>query len=98
MSLLLNKVALGGSRSACGSAGPDLVSVGVNVGGRAHAIGVRLPLRRVQPPPGYLGHHGVEVIHDDGVHGVAGMVRLLDDEHRPVSGKVPHGLCVVGEE
>src|SRR5262249_14041837 len=72
--------------SARDCAESDLVSVGVSVGGLAHAVGVRLLLRRLQPPPGYLGHQGVEVINDDGVHGVAGMFRLLDDVHRPVFG------------
>jgi hypothetical protein len=62
-----------------------------------HAIRVRLPLRRLQSQLSDLGHHGVEVIHDDGVHGVAGMFRLLDDEHGPVLSEFPHGLRVVGK-
>src|SRR5215475_4510751 len=87
-----------GSRSAWDSAEPDLVAVGVDVGDLAHAIRVRLPLRRLQPSPSHLGHQGVEVIDDDGVHGVAGVLGPLDDVHRPVLGQLPHGLGVVGEE
>src|SRR5262249_17230383 len=87
-----------GSRSAWDSAEPDLVAVGVDVGGLAHAARVRLPLGGLQSPLGYLGHEGVEVINDDGVHGVAGVFGPLADVHRPVLGQLPHGLRVVGEE
>lgn len=87
-----------GSRSAWDPAEPDLVSVGINVGDLAHAIRVRLPLRRLQSPLSYLGHLAVDVINDDGVHGVAGVFWPLNDVHRPVLGEFPHRLCVVGEE
>src|SRR5712691_3772580 len=87
-----------GSRSEWDSAEPDLVSVGIDVGGLSHAIRVRLPLCRLQSPLGYLGHQGVEVVNDDGVHGVAGMFRPLYDVHRSVFGEFPHGLRVMGEE
>lgn len=87
-----------GSRSARDCAEPDLVSVGVSVSGLARAVRVRLSLRRLQSALRYLGDQRVEVINDDGVHGVAGVFRLLDDVHRPVFGEFPHSLGVVGEE
>src|SRR5207247_9517370 len=85
-----------GSRSARDSAEPDLVSVGVNVSDLAHAIRVRLPLRRLQSPLSYPVHLAVEDINDACVHGVAGVFGPLDDVARPVLGEFPHGFGVVG--
>src|SRR5215472_18013321 len=85
-------------RSAWDPAEPGLVSVGVDVGDLAHAIRVRLPLGGLQSPLSYPSHPAVEVVNDDGVHGVPGMFGPLDDVHRPVLGEFPHRLGVVGEE
>ena len=84
--------------SAWDPAKPDLVTIRIHVGDLASSVRVRLLLRRLQSPLGYLGHPAVEVVNDDGVPGVAGMFRQLDDVHRPVLSEFPHRLGVVGEE
>src|SRR5579859_1285966 len=76
-----------GYKSARQPAVPDLVSVGVGVGDLGDTVSVALPVRRLQSPLSYLGHQGVEVVDDDGVHGVAGVFRPLDDVHQPVFGE-----------
>jgi hypothetical protein len=54
---------------------------------RSPASGARLPDRD-------LGNECIEVVDQDGVHGVTGVLGPLLDEHRPMLGKCPHGLCV----
>lgn len=77
---------------------PELVPVGIAVGGLAHAVRVGLPLRGLESPVGDLGDEGVEVVDEDGVHGVAGMLGPLLDDQIPMFREFPHGLDVVGEE
>src|SRR5262249_33852987 len=72
-----------GSRQPGTPPKPHLVAVGVDIGDLAYAVHVRLPLRGLQSPLGYLGHPGVEVIDDDGGHGVDGVFGPPRDVHRP---------------
>ena len=44
------------------------------------------------------GDEGVEVVDEDDVHGVAGMLGQLLDDQRPMFGELPHGLGVTGHE
>src|SRR6059058_5741842 len=68
------------------AAEPDLVSVGIAVRGLAHAVRVGVPLHGVESPIGYLRDERIEVIDEERVHGVAGVLRLLHNEHKPMRG------------
>src|SRR5688500_6998194 len=76
-----------GAPSDGAAAEPDLVAVGVTVGGLAHAVGVGLPLGGLESPVGDLGDAGIEVVDEDGVHGMAGMLGPLLDEQVPMFGE-----------
>src|SRR5437588_4821111 len=78
--------ALAGSRLQRSAAEPELVSVGITVRGLAHAVVVGFPLHGVESPVGYLRDERIEVIDEDRVHGVAGVLRLLHNEHKPMRG------------
>jgi hypothetical protein len=64
----------------------------------AHAVRVGLPLRGLDSPVGYLGNECIEVVDEDSVHSVTGMLGPLLDVHRPMLGKFPHGLRVACDE
>src|SRR4051795_2406412 len=81
-----------------GTAESDLVSVRIEVGRLADAVRVGLPLGGLQSPFRYPDHPGVEVVDEDGVHGMAGMLGPPFDVYEPVFGELPHGLGVVREE
>ena len=84
--------------SAWSAAEPDLVPVGIVIRNLAHTVGVGLPLRGLDPPIGDLVNECIEVVDEDGVHGVTGVFGPPHDEHRPMLVKVPYGLCVVRNE
>src|SRR5947209_5357352 len=90
--------ALAGRRLQWSAAESDLVSVGIAVRDLAHAVGVGFPFRRIKSPIGYLRDERIEVIDEERVHGVAGVLRPLHNVHEPMLCKLPHGLCVVWEE
>ena len=77
---------------------PELVAVGVAVGGLADAIRIGFPIRWAQASLGELGDEPVDIVHKDQVPDVSGVLRSLLDEHEPVLGKLPHGLGIVGHE
>jgi hypothetical protein len=84
---------VGDSWSEWSAAEPDLVPVGIVIRSLAHTVRVGLPFRGLDSPVGYLSNECVEVVDEDGVYCVTGMVGPLLDEHPPMLGKFPHGLC-----
>ena len=89
---------VGDSWSEWSAAEPNLVPVGIVIRSLAHTVRVGLSLRGLDPPVGYMSNEFVEVVDEDGVHSMTGMFGSLLDEHRPVLGKFPHGLCVARDE
>src|SRR5205085_8580725 len=85
--------ALAGRRLQWSAAESDLVSVGIAVRDLAHAVGVGFPFHRVKSPIGYLRDERIEVIDEERVHGVAGVLRPLHNVQEPMLCKLPHGLC-----
>jgi hypothetical protein len=87
------------ARSAWSAAEPDLVPVGIAVGGLAHTVGVGLTLGWLDSSFGDLGDEGIEVVDEDGVHGVAGMLESLLNEQIPMFRELPHAamLAALGE-
>ncbi len=81
-----------------GAAEPDLVPVGIVMRNLAHTVGVGLPLRGLDSPIGDLGNEPIEVVHEEGVHGVTGVLGPLHDVNKPILVKLPHGLRVVRKE
>src|SRR5919109_2098445 len=76
-SQVLRSVALARRWVQWSAAEPDLVSVEIAVRGLAHAVRVGFPLHGVESPIGYLRDDRIEVIDEDRVHGVAGVLRPL---------------------
>jgi hypothetical protein len=62
------------------AAEPDLVSVEIVVRGLAHAVRVGFPLHGVESPFGYLRDERIEVIDEERMHGVAGVLWPLHNE------------------
>src|SRR3954453_23074168 len=81
-----------------GTAESDLVSIRIEVGRLADAVRVGLPLGGLQSPFRYPDPPGVEVVDEDGLHGMAGMLGAPFDVYEPVFGELPQGLGVVREE
>jgi hypothetical protein len=56
---------------------PNPISFGIAVGDLSHAVWIRLPIGRLESPVGYLGDECIEVIDEDRLHGVAGVLGPL---------------------
>ena len=80
------------------AAKPDLVPVRIEVGDFACAVFIRLPFGRLESPFGYLGDDGIEVVDENGVHGMSGMLGPMHGIYPPMLRELPHGLDVVREE
>jgi hypothetical protein len=80
----------GGLLSEWSAAERDLVPLRVVVGGVAYTVGVGLLLGWLDAPAGDLGKASVEVVDEDGVHGMTGMLGPVLNGHRSMLGKFPH--------
>ncbi len=85
------------SRLQWSAAQSDFVSVWIAVRDLAHAVGVGFPLHRVESPIGYLRDERIEVIGEDRVHGVAGVLRPQHNVNVPMLRKLPHDTEAVWE-
>jgi hypothetical protein len=77
---------------------PDLVAVGIAIQRLPHTVGIRLPLHGLDPASGDLGDESVEIVNEDRLDGVTGVLGVLLDEERSVLGKLPHRFCVGCDE
>jgi hypothetical protein len=80
------------------AAEPELVAVGVAVRYFAHAVGIGFPVRWAESALRQLGDEAVEVVDEDEVPRVPGVLGAVLDKDEQVLGKLPHGFSVVGKE